>query len=49
VEHLFRWSEWEITEESQEHIKIDAQTVEYAVNIPAGGEEKVTYTVLYNW
>jgi hypothetical protein len=49
VEHMFRWSEWEITEESQEHVKTDAQTIEYTVTIPADGEEKVTYTVLYRW
>ncbi len=49
VEHLFRWSEWEITEESQEHVKRDAQTIEYSVTIPADGEAKVTYTVLYRW
>jgi len=49
VEHLFRWSEWEITEESQEHVKVDAQTIEYKITIPADGEEKVTYTVLYRW
>jgi hypothetical protein len=49
VEHLFRWSEWEITQESQEHVKVDAQTIEYSVTIPADGEGKVTYTVLYRW
>jgi hypothetical protein len=49
VEHLFRWSEWEITEESQEHVKVDAQTIEYSVTVPADGEATVTYTVLYRW
>lgn len=49
VEHLYRWSEWEIVEESQEHEKLDAQTIEYRVKVPAEGEAKVSYTVRYRW
>jgi hypothetical protein len=49
VEHMFRWSEWEITSETQEHIKTDARTVEYHLDIPANGEETVEYTVFYRW
>jgi len=49
VEHMFRWSEWEITHESLKSEKIDAQTVEYRVRVPADGEREVTYTVLYRW
>ena len=49
VEHMFRWSEWEIVEESDEHEKLDAQTVEWRVTVPADGEAEVTYTVRYRW
>jgi len=49
VEHMFRWSEWEIVAESAEHEKLDAQTVEWRVTVPADGEEEVTYTVRYRW
>ncbi len=49
VEHMFRWSEWEILEESAEHTKLDAQSVEWRVQAPADGEAKVTYTVRYTW
>lgn len=49
VEHMFRWSEWEITEESAEHTKLDAQTVEWRLRVPANGEAKVSYTVRYTW
>lgn len=49
VEHLFRWSEWEITQMSQEFAKTDAQTIEYRLNIPANGESTVNYTVRYRW
>jgi len=49
VEHLYRWSEWEIMEESQAHEKLDAQTIEYRVKVPADEEAKVSYTVRYRW
>ena len=49
VEHMFRWSEWEITEESAEHTKLDAQTVEWRLQGPANGGAKVSYTVRYTW
>jgi hypothetical protein len=46
---MFRWSAWKITESSQDYEKQDAQTVEFRVQVPAGGEVKVTYTVKYEW
>ncbi len=49
VEHMFRWSEWEIIEESHEHDKLDAQTIEFRVPVEADGETTVTYTVRYRW
>lgn len=49
VEHLFRWSEWEITEESSDHTEIDQGTVEWRLEVPADGEETVTYTVRYEF
>ncbi len=50
IEHLQRWSEWEIVEASPaEYVKLDAQTIRWSVAIPANGERKVTYTVLYRW
>jgi hypothetical protein len=49
VEHLFRWSEWKILEESHEHTKTDAQTIEFRVPVEADGETVVTYTVRYEW
>lgn len=49
VEHLFRWSEWQIIEESAEHTKLDAQTIEWRLDVPADGEATVTYTVRYKW
>lgn len=49
VEHLFRWSEWEIVQESAEHTGIDAHTIEYRIGVEANGESTVTYRVRYEW
>ena len=49
VERLYRWSNWQITEESQKHRKQDAQTVEYRAQVAPQGEQIVTYTVHYSW
>jgi hypothetical protein len=49
VEHMYRWSQWQILEESQDHTKTDAQTIEFRVPGKADGEAKVTYTVRYEW
>jgi hypothetical protein len=49
VEHLYRWSNWKITDESSEHQKKDAQTIEFPVTIAPNGEQVITYTVHYSW
>lgn len=49
VEHLYRWSNWTITQKSDEFAKQDAQTVEFRVTIPADAEKVVTYRVRYDW
>lgn len=49
VERLFRWSEWGIIEESHEHEKLDAQTIEFRVPVEIDGETVVSYTVRYEW
>ncbi len=49
VEHLYRWSEWQVLESSQEYDKKDAQTIEFRVPVEANGEAVVTYTVRYEW
>ena len=49
VEHLFRWSEWQIMEECGEHTKVDQGTVEWRLQIPANGESTCTYTVRYEF
>ncbi len=50
VEHLYRWSNWEIVKTSDENFtKLDAQTIEWRLPVKAGGESEVTYTVRYSF
>ena len=49
VEHLFRWSEWEIIQESADHTKLDQGTAEWRLDVPADGEVILTYTVRYEF
>jgi hypothetical protein len=49
VEHLYRWSNWKITEQSSNFEKKDARTLEFPVTIAADREQVITYTVHYSW
>jgi hypothetical protein len=49
VEHLYRWSTWDISKSSDPFKKVDAQTAAFAVQIPPDGEKIVTYQVHYAW
>ncbi len=49
VEHLYRWSNWKITNNSQNFEKTDSKTIEFNVPIDKNGETVVTYTVEYWW
>ena len=45
----YRWTNWTITQKSQDFVKKDAQTVEFNVDVPADTEKVVTYRVRYDW
>ena len=49
VEHLYRWTNWKIVDNSPRWEKKDAQTIEFAVPVAKDGEAVVTYTVKYSW
>ncbi len=49
VEHLFRWSEWEITNSNKEYTKTSSSTIEYRVIVNPGEEVQIDYTVHYQW
>ena len=49
VEHLYRWTNWDITEKSNAFLKTDAQTIEFRVQVQPDEEKTITYTVHYSW
>jgi hypothetical protein len=49
VEHLYRWSSWDISKSSDPFKKVDAQTAAFTVQVPPDGEKGVTYQVHYSW
>lgn len=49
VEHLWRYTNWNITSKTHEFTKKDAQTVEFKVAVPKNSEIKLTYSVHYWW
>ncbi len=48
-ENLFRATSWEITESSDEYEKINSNTIQYHLRIPADTVKKLTYSVHYRW
>src|ERR1039458_8311083 len=49
VEHLYRWSNWDITQKSDDFKKTDSQTIEFHMPVKPDEERTVTYTVHYSW
>ncbi|HEY4643234.1 MAG TPA: hypothetical protein VIH68_00785 [Bacteroidota bacterium] len=48
-EHPWRWSQWEITKNSDVWEKDDQTTVKFPVKIPKNSEKVITYTIRYTW
>jgi hypothetical protein len=49
IEHLFRWTNWEITQKTNDFTKKNAQTVEFRVPVKPDEEKVINYTVHYSW
>ncbi len=49
VEHLYRWYNWVITQESDSHHQTDSRTMEYEVKLEPNQEKVITYTAHYTW
>jgi hypothetical protein len=49
VEHLYRTASWDISRNSDPFTKMDSQTIEFNVEVPAHGQKEVTYTTTYTW
>ena len=48
-EHLYRWTQWSITQSSAKYEKRNADTVEFKIVVPANADTKLTYTAQYKW
>ena len=49
VEHLYRWSNWEITRKSDDFVKKDSQTIEFRIQVKPDEERTAIYSVHYSW
>jgi hypothetical protein len=49
LEHLYRGANWKISDHNDDFVKLDAQTIEFPVSIPAGETHTVSYTAEYTW
>ena len=49
VEHLYRAATWDIAQNSTDFTKKDSSTIEFPIKVTPDGEQKVIYTVRYNW
>lgn len=49
LEHMYRWSNWKLTAQSDQYRKLDSRNIEFRVQVPPDGEKVVTYTVHYWW
>ncbi len=43
------WGDWSMRKQSLAHVKKDATTAEWRVNVPANGKAEVQYTVFRTW
>lgn len=48
-ENLYRWTNWEITQASEEYKKQDSRTIHFEVTVPPEGSKTVEYMVKYTW
>ena len=49
VEHLYRWTNWEIAEKTSDFTKTNAQTIEFRIALKPDEERTVSYKVHYSW
>ena len=48
-EHLYRWRNWEMTERNLPFERLDANTIQWKVDVAPEGEKTIRYTVRYTW
>ena len=45
----YYWAEWKVRKTSADHTRLDNQTVQFDVEVPADGEAVVTFTIRTRW
>jgi hypothetical protein len=49
VEHLYRWTNWTISENTDPFVKTNAQEIEFRIPVKPDEDKTVTYKVHYSW
>ena len=49
LERPYRWTNWQLTQQSDDFTKLDSATIAFDVEIPAEGTKVITYTATYAW
>ena len=49
VEHLYRWTNWEIADNTEPFVKTNSQAIEFRVQVKPDEEKTLTYKVHYSW
>jgi len=49
IEKMYRSRQWQISNASQQHKKLDSRTIRFDLKVPPNGQGKVTYMVRYTW
>ena len=49
VEHLFRWTNWELTDKNSTFLKLKSDQIEFRAELKPDEERKIAYTVHYSW
>lgn len=49
VEHLYRWSDYEVVKADLDYQTTGAQTIEFRPELKPGGRRSIHYTVRYRW
>ncbi len=45
----YYWGEWKVRAASHDHTRVDNQTIEFEVEVPADGETVISYTIRTRW
>ena len=48
-EQLYRSANWQVSKNSAPFEKLSSSEIEFRITVPAGAEEKISYTVDYSW